>query len=59
MTVTASLILAIVQVILRYGPTALRNTIAAINAVLQEENPTPEQIRALHIDKDPEEYFME
>ena len=50
---TLALTLAIFEQILRYGPQA----VIQIAAVFQNEVPTPDQIRALKIEKDPEEYF--
>lgn len=50
---TLALTIAIIEQILKYGPTA----VIQIAGAFQVETPTPGQIRALKIDKDPEEYF--
>ena len=49
----AALALAIIEAILKYGP----NAVVAIAAAFETETPTPEHIKALFIDKEPEEYF--
>ena len=50
----ATTTLAIIQSILTYGPKA----IITIATVLEtKDNPTVEEIKALFIGKDPEEYF--
>lgn len=49
----AMLALAIVEKLIIHGVAAL----PAITAALQKPDPTPEDIRALKITKDPEEYF--
>lgn len=48
-----AMILAIVEKLLIYGP----NAVVAIAAAFENSKPTVEQIRALVIVKDPEEYF--
>lgn len=48
-----ALILAIIEAGFKYGP----GIAAQIAAVFEEGDPTPEKIRALKIDKEPEEYF--
>ena len=50
---SAVLTLTIIEMILKYGPQA----VLTISAAWEDEAPTPEQIRGLFIDKDPEEYF--
>ena len=50
---TAS-ILAIVTAILKYGPTAITSIAKALEV---KEDITPEDIKELFIDKDPEDYF--
>ena len=52
---SAALTLTIIEMILRYGPTAVQ--IIADALAEKTEEPTPEYIRTLFIDKDPEEYF--
>ena len=49
----AALALSIIEAILKYGP----NAVTAIAAAFENKEPTPEDIRALFIDKEPEEYF--
>jgi len=49
-----ALILAIFEQVLRYGPEVV---IEIAELFKGSEDPTPEQIRALKITKDPEEYF--
>lgn len=49
-----SLTVALIELILTYGPTA---AIAIIKG-LQKDNPTPDDIKALMV-KDPSEYFSE
>ena len=49
----ATLALAIIQAILTYGP----NAVIAIGKAFEEGKRTPDEIRALFITKDPEEYF--
>lgn len=49
----AALVIAIVQAVLTYGP----NAVIAISNAMQTSDPTPEQIKALFIDKEPVEYF--
>ena len=49
----AALALAIIQAILQYGP----NAVITIAAAFDKGDPTPDQIRALFINKTPEEYF--
>lgn len=51
----AELILAIIETILKYGPSAVSN----IAVALQNENVTPKDIKNLRIDKEPEDYFGE
>jgi hypothetical protein len=50
---TEALILEIIISVLKYGPTAI---ISIANA-MQEKEITVEDVRALFIDKDPEEFF--
>lgn len=50
---SAVLTLTIIEMILKYGPQA----VLAIASAWETEAPTPEQIEALFIDEDPEEYF--
>ena len=49
----AMLILAIIKKLLTYGPRA----VVEIAAAFEHGDPTPEDSRALKIDRDPEEYF--
>lgn len=49
----AALILAIIEKLLVYGP----KVVVEISAAFEAGDPTPEQIRALKIEKDPEAYF--
>lgn len=52
----AEAILAVITAILRYGP----NAIIAIAAAMKSDGEvTAEDIQALFIDKEPEEYFPE
>jgi hypothetical protein len=48
-----ALVLSIIQAVLTYGPDA----VIAISDALREGKRTPEEIKALFIDKMPEEYF--
>lgn len=48
-----AMILAIIEKLIRFGPRA----VIAIAQLWDTEKPTIEQIKALKIDKDPEEYF--
>ena len=48
----ATAIIAIVELVMKYGPTAATALISGLNT----DNPTPDQIRALKV-KDPESYF--
>jgi len=52
-TTSIALIIAIIEKLLTYGPQA----IVAIAEAFKNEKPTAEQIRALVIEKDPEDYF--
>ena len=45
-------IIAIVELVMKYGPAAATVLVKGLNT----DNPTPEQIRALKV-KDPESYF--
>ena len=45
-------IIAIVELVMKYGPAAATSLVAGLNT----DNPTPEQIRALKV-KDPDSYF--
>ena len=49
----AAMILAIIEKIIRYGPSA----VIAIAKAFESGKPTVEEIENLTIDKDPEEYF--
>lgn len=49
----AALVIAIVQAILKYGPSAVHT----ISQAMSNDNITPEQIEALFIHKEPEDYF--
>ena len=49
----AALALSIIEAILTYGP----NAVVTIAAAFEKGEPTPEEIKALFIDKEPEEYF--
>jgi hypothetical protein len=51
----ALLTLAIIEMILKYGPKA----VLTIQGAWANDDPTPEDIRALFIVKKPEEYFKE
>jgi len=48
----AAAIIAIVELVMKYGPAAATSLVAGLNT----DNPTPEQIRALKV-KGPESYF--
>jgi len=48
-----ALIIAIMQMVLKYGPKA----VIAIGEAMKSDNVTAEDIQALFIDKKPEEYF--
>ena len=48
----AAVIIAIVELVMKYGPAAATTLVVGLNT----DNPTPEQIRALKV-KDPESYF--
>ena len=50
---TEALIIAIIEAGLKYGP----GIAASIAAAWENGTPTPEQIRALKIEKDPDDYF--
>ena len=50
----AAMILAIVERIIRYGPNAV---VAIAELWGSSDKPTIDQIKALKIDKDPEDYF--
>lgn len=49
---STELTIALIELIIRYGPTAAINIIKG----LETDNPTPEQIRALKVNS-PEHYF--
>jgi hypothetical protein len=49
----AALVISIVQAVLTYGP----NAVIAISKALEEGKRTPEEIKALFIEKEPWEYF--
>jgi len=53
MGASALITLTIIEMVLKHGPQA----VLAIAAAWETDAPTPEQIRGLFIDKDPEEYF--
>lgn len=53
MAASSLLVLTIIEMILKYGPQA----VLTIAAAWGTDAPTPDQIRALFIDKDPEDYF--
>lgn len=48
-----ALALAIIEAVVKYGP----NAAVVIGKALEEGKRTPDEIRALFINKDPEEYF--
>lgn len=49
------LLIEIIKKLLEYGPGAIK----VIATAFDEEEPTPEQIRALKIEGDPEDYFKQ
>lgn len=49
----ALLVISIIQAILRYGPDA----VLTIADAMQKSSPTPEDIKNLFIDKEPEDFF--
>ena len=50
----SALILTIIEMIIKYGPSA----VVAISGAIQDDSEvTAEDIKKLFIDKDPEEYF--
>ena len=55
MPVQEAMVLAIIEMIIRYGPKAV---IAIAELWEIDDKPTVEQIKALKIVKDPEDYFQ-
>ena len=55
MTDKVDLTIEIIRALLKYGPSAVRTIAGAFDD--NYPDPTPEQIRELMIDKDPEEFF--
>ena len=53
--VQAALILAIIEALIKYGPRA----VTEIAELFKVQDPTPEQIRGLFIDKPAKAYFEE
>lgn len=51
----AELTLSIIEQVLVHGPEAIR----AIARIMEDREPTVEEVRSLFITKDPEDYFNE